>query len=101
MEGLALRFAEVAELMPELEEAIGNGGALLQNPDWAQILADVLELPVTLSAVEEASARGALVLAGAETGAAALGERFQPRAEYVEAYRAGRERQRVLYETLT
>jgi gluconokinase len=101
MEGVALRFAEVAELMPEVEAAIASGGALLRNPDWAQILSDVLELPVTLPGVEEASARGALVLAGAQTGAAPLGERFQPRPEHVEAYRAARQRQRVLYETLT
>ncbi len=101
LEGVALRFAEVAARMPEVEEVVGSGGALLHNPDWAQILADVLELPVTLSAVEEASARGALVLAGADAGAAPLGERFEPRAEHVDAYRAARARQRRLYDLLT
>ena len=49
--------------MPEIEEIVGSGGALLSRPDWAQILADVLELPVTLSAADEASARGAAVAA--------------------------------------
>ena len=101
LEGVALRFAEIAGRMPEVEEAVGSGGALLHNPDWAQILADVLELPVTLSAVEEASARGALVLAGAELGPAPLGARFEPRPERADAYRAARERQRLLYGTLT
>jgi gluconokinase len=101
LEGVALRFAEVAERMPEVEELVGSGGALLASPDWGQILADVLGLPVTLSAVEEASARGALVLAGADLGPAPLGERLEPRRERSEAYAAARERQRVLYETLT
>ena len=97
LEGVALRLAEVAERMPELEEVVGSGGALLGNPDWAQILADVLGLPVTLSAVDEASARGALVLAGADLGPAPLGQRFEPRPEHTEAYRDARERQRRLY----
>lgn len=101
LEGVALRFAEVAELMPELQEAVGSGGALLGNPDWAQILADVLGLQVTLSAVDEASARGALVLAGADLGPAPLAERFEPRPDRAEAYHAARARQRRLYETLT
>lgn len=97
LEGVALRLGEVADRMPEVEEVVGSGGALLANPDWAQILADVLGLPVTLSADEEASARGALLLAGADLGPAPLGERFEPRPERREAYLAGRERQRRLY----
>jgi gluconokinase len=100
LEGVALRLAEIAERMPEVDEVIGSGGALLANPDWAQILADVLGLPVTLSGTDEASARGALVLAGADLGEALLGERFEPRAERTEAYRAARERQHRLYELL-
>jgi gluconokinase len=98
LEGVALRLAEAVERMAEVDEVVGSGGALLANPDWAQILADVLALPVTLSAVDEASARGALVLAGADLGPAPLGQRFEPRPERTEAYRAARERQRRLYE---
>jgi gluconokinase len=98
LEGVALRLAEVAERMPEIEEVVGSGGALLGNPDWAQILADVLGLPVTLSGADEASARGALVLAGADLGPAPLGRRLEPRPERTEAYRAARERQHRLYE---
>jgi gluconokinase len=101
LEGVAYRFADIAELMPEVDELVGSGGALLNRPAWAQILADVLERPLTLSAVEEASARGAAVFAlerlGETPAPAPLGRRFEPRPERFDAYRAARERQRRLY----
>ncbi len=60
---------------------------------------------MTLSAVDEASARGAAVVAlarlGVEPPPAPLGRRFEPRPERFEAHRAARERQRRLYDTLT
>ncbi len=105
LEGVAYRLAEIAELMPEVEELVGSGGALRHNPDWLQILADVLERPVTLSAVEEASARGAAIVALERLGLnplpAPLGPTFEPRPERIDAHRAARERQSRLYETLT
>jgi gluconokinase len=105
LEGVAHRLAEVSERLPEVEELVGSGGALLRNPDWAQILADVLERPVTLSAVDEASARGAAVFAlerlGVSPPSAPLGRRFEPRPERFAAHRAARQRQRRLYETVT
>ena len=105
LEGVAYRFAEIVERMPEVEELVGSGGALRHNPDWAQILADVLERPLTLSATEEASARGAAIVAlerlGLTPRPAPLGPTFEPRPEHTEAHRAARERQRRLYETLT
>ena len=105
LEGVAYRLAEIAERMPEVEELVGSGGALRHNPDWAQILADILERPVTLSAAEEASARGAAIVALERLGLtplpAPLGPTFEPRPERAEAHRAARERHRRLYETLT
>ena len=60
---------------------------------------------MTLSAVDEASARGAAVFAlerlGVSPPPAPLGRRFEPRPERFEAHRAARERQRRLYETVT
>jgi gluconokinase len=104
LEGVALRFAEIAERMPEAREAVASGGALLENRDWAQIVADALGLPVTISAVEEGSARGAAVLAlellGHPMPPAPLGERLEPRTERTAAYREARERQRVLVRAL-
>jgi sugar (pentulose or hexulose) kinase len=83
---------------------VATGGALLHDPDWVQIMADALARPVTVSAVEEASLRGAAVATlerlGCETAEAPLGEVFQPREERAEAYRSARERHQRLYEVL-
>jgi gluconokinase len=102
LEGVALRFAEVLDRMPEVEEVVATGQALLRNRGWIQVVADVLERPVTESAVDEASARGAAVLAlerlGLAPDPAPLGPTLEPRADRADAYRAARERQRRLYE---
>ena len=61
LEGVAFRFAAIADLLPELEEVVATGGALLADPEWIQVMADALARPVTASGVEEASLRGAAV----------------------------------------
>ena len=105
LEGVAFRFAAVAELMPEVEEVVATGGALLNNDDWVQIMADAFGRPVTVSAVKEASLRGAGVLVlerlGDSPPPAPLGRVVEPRLEHAEAYRAARERQEWLYEAAT
>ena len=105
LEGVAFRFAEVAALMPEVEEIVATGGALLKDEDWCQIVADALGRPVTASGVKEASLRGAAVLALERLGVAApdppLGRTFEPRPEHAAAYIAARERQRELYRVAT
>jgi gluconokinase len=63
LEGVAGRFAEIAALMPDIREIVATGGAFRGVPDWVPILEGALGLPVTLSPVEEASARGAALLA--------------------------------------
>jgi gluconokinase len=102
LEGVAFRFAEVAELMPEVEEIVATGGALLKDPDWLQIMADALGRPLTMSGVREASLRGAAVVAlerlGISPPPGPLGRIVEPRPERAEAYRAARERDRELYE---
>jgi gluconokinase len=103
LEGVAFSFAAVAELMPEVEDLIATGGALLRDRDWLQIMADALGRPVTVSAVREASLRGAAVVAlerlGESPPPGALGRVVEPRLDRADAYRAARERQRALYET--
>ena len=105
LEGVAFRFAEVADLMPELEEIVATGGALLEDPDWVQVMADALGRPLTTSGVKEASLRGAAVIAlerlGAKPAPASVGAVVEPRRDKVEAFRAARERQRRLYEVVT
>lgn len=105
LEGVAYRLAEVADRMPEVTEVVATGGALSRNPSWVQVLADVLERPLTLSAVAEASTRGAAVLAlerlGEKPGPPPRGRTFHPQEQRVATYRSARERQRALYETLT
>jgi gluconokinase len=105
LEGVAFRFAELAELMPEVEEVVATGGALLKDDDWLQIMADALGRPITTSGVKEASLRGAAVLTlerlGASPAAAPVGRVVEPRRERADAFRAARERQRAIYEVAT
>jgi gluconokinase len=105
LEGVAFRFAEVAELMSEVQEVVATGGALLKDEDWLQIMADALGRPLTVSGVEEASLRGAAVIAlerlGEAPPPAPLGRIVEPRLERADAYRAARNRQRRLYEAAT
>jgi gluconokinase len=105
LEGVAFRFAEVADLMPEVGEVVATGGALHKDADWLQIMADVLARPLTVSGVGEASLRGAAVVAlehlGETPPPAPLGRVIEPRLERSDAYRAARDRQRRLYEAAT
>jgi len=105
LEGVAFRFAEIADLMPEVKEIVATGGALLKDEDWMQIMADALARPITASAVSEASLRGAalrvLERQKKPIPEAPLGRVFEPREERIEAFRAARERQRRLYDAVT
>jgi len=104
LEGVAFRFAAIADRLGGLEEIVATGGALLADRGWIQVLADALGRPVTASAVEEASLRGAAVATlerlGCEPAEAPLGDVFEPRQERAEAYRSARQRQQRLYEEL-
>ncbi len=105
LEGVAFRFADVVELMPEVGEIVATGRALLDDPDWLQIMADALARPIIVSGVSEGSLRGAAVLAlerlGEPPPPAPLGRVVEPRVDRADAYRAARERQRRLYEAAT
>src|SRR5262249_19608257 len=103
--GVAFRFAEAATLMPEVDEIVATGGALMKDEDWCQIVADALGRPITLSGAKEASLRGAAVFAlerlGEDAPAPSLGRAYEPRADHAAAYLAARERQRELYRVAT
>jgi gluconokinase len=67
MEAVAYRLALVFELLRPMiagdPRIVASGGALLRSPAWLQIVTDVLGRPVGVSGVEEASGRGAALLA--------------------------------------
>ena len=104
LEGVAFRFAAILDLLPEVTEVVATGAALLHDPDWLQIVADALARPVSVSAVEEASLRGAAVAAlrrrGDKPDEAPLAGVFRPREDRADAYRSAREEQQRLYEVL-
>jgi gluconokinase len=98
LEGVAYRFAAILELMPEVEELVATGHALLTDGDLLQILADVLGRPIERSAVHEASLRGAALLVRGEEPTLERAGTVLPRPERTEVYRSARARQQELYE---
>jgi gluconokinase len=104
-EGVAFRFAAIADLLPDVSEVVATGGGLLRDGDWIQIMADALARPIHVSGVPEASLRGAAVLAlerdGHRVAEASIVRTVEPRPERAEAYRAARAEQQRLYDALT
>jgi len=104
LEGVAYRIAECADLLPEVREVVATGHGLLASPEWTQLFADVLGLPVTASGVAEGSARGAAVHVLERLGVgpepAPLGRVHEPDPARTEIYAAARRRQRELYDRL-
>jgi len=105
---IALVFDRLRPLLPADYQVIASGGALLSSPVWLQIVADVLGRPVAISEVEEASARGAALLALEALGALGdvsdapsfIGDPVIPDAGRHDRYRKAMDRQQALYETL-
>jgi gluconokinase len=112
LESVAYRFALVHELLGGVlvpdRQIVASGGALLASPAWTQILADALGEKVVLSEEEEATARGAALLALEGAGLiptvsglpARPGRMFTPDPERHARYREARLRQQRLYEAL-
>jgi gluconokinase len=111
MEAVALRFALIAEIIeaasPGEKEVVATGGGLLHSPTWTGIMADALGRPITTSGIQEASSRGAALLAlerlgelEIETAEAPLRETFEPDPGRHEIYREALARQRHLYEAV-
>jgi len=102
LEGVAFRLAEICDLMPEIEEVVATGHALLAGRDWVQVLADALGRPLLVSGVEEASLRGAEAIVrgrlGEPAGDAPIAGVVEPRPERTAIYGVARARHRKLYE---
>jgi gluconokinase len=114
LEAVSYRFALIYRLLrtvvPGSPRIVANGGAVLHSPLWLQMLADVLNAPVTASAEAEATSRGAALLALLSLGtipslsdpsvAASTARTYRPDARRHERYQAGAERQNRLYHQL-
>lgn len=109
MEAVAYRFAEILERIEKVRpvtEIVASGGALHGSPVWTQILADVLGRDLKLSSEPEASLRGAVLLALANTGKIEVTDRdsafkntkvtFHPKCHAI--YKLARKRHQGVYE---
>ncbi|MHB8576163.1 MAG: gluconokinase [Dehalococcoidia bacterium] len=110
LEGIGIRLALIAEevrgVATVAERVVASGGAIEGLPDWQQILADLIELPVVQSLEGQATLHGtaatALDVLVPDRGRApaATGETYTPNPDTRDAYRAARLRQQSDYHCL-
>lgn len=91
LEGVCYRLAAVLEAIGGLDSVVATGGALLANPAWLQVLADVLGRPVEVSGVPEGSARGAVLARLGLDAPAPVAEIVEPRPDRHEIHRVAME----------
>lgn len=108
LEAVAFRLAAIADRLQDAgcapERYVASGG-LLHSPAWARLLADVLGRPLTLSPLQEATARGAALVALEALGAipsaldvpAPPGRLIEPDARRHAAYADSRARHESAY----
>jgi len=109
-EAIVYGFAAVFDMLGSSLSAPGrvvaSGGALLNTPGWMQMLADALGSPVTASGEEQASSKGAAMIALRALGhihdyeevPASFGPTFQPDMSRHAIYRSAMARRQELYE---
>ncbi len=112
LEAIGYRFALLArlahEVAPAATEVIASGGPIWHSPAWAQIIADILGVPIKLSAETEATSRGVAVLALSALGQirsldqlpAITAHTCQPVLQRRAIYDAGAARHQRLYDLL-
>ena len=112
MEAVAYRFALVAELLQPHTTAdrvyIAGGNAMTGSAWWVQTIADVLGAVIHTTADEEATTRGAAMLALHAVGTwrtladfpSEIAASFEPRTQHRTVHDAGIERQTTLYEQI-
>jgi gluconokinase len=112
LEAISYRFALIEQLLRSDSAPprgiIGSGSGLLDSPAWMQIMSDVLARPIVISAVPEASSRGAALLALEAKGAidnaasveAPLGTKYAPVDAHTEIYQHAMTRQTEMYTKL-
>jgi gluconokinase len=105
---LALVYGRLIPLADASHEIVISGGAVERSRVWAQMIADALGHPLTISVESEASSRGAALLAfdalGLPPGLAGAwvpgGERIEPDPRRRDRHRAAAARQERLYRAL-
>ena len=105
---IAIVFDLLRRLLPSEPQIVASGGALLHSPSWLQIMADTLGRPVAVSEVQEASGRGAALLAlealdilkDLSEAPDFVGPIFHPNFKRHERYLKAIERQKAVYEKL-
>ena len=112
MEAVAYRFSLVAELLEPFAADdsiyVAGGNAMTSSDWWVQTIADVLGSEVHTTSDEEATTRGAAILALQANGiwdnmadvTPTLHKRFEPRPEFNSRHLDGIGRQRELYNAL-
>ncbi|HUP28216.1 MAG TPA: gluconokinase, partial [Chloroflexia bacterium] len=60
---LGLVFERLEGALPGVDKIVASGGALLTSTGWLRIVADVIGRPITASMEEEASSKGAAMMA--------------------------------------
>jgi gluconokinase len=111
MEAVAYRFALILRALAPFAPNVSifaAGNALRASPVWVQIIADVLNRPIFLGAMTEASMRGAALLALEAAGKIQSIEQFsipvelvfEPDASRHARYQSGLERQEKFYRLL-
>ena len=112
LESVSYRFAMVADLLlPGLAtgyQMIASGGAIQNSPWWLQTMADVLSVPIGVSAEEQDTSRGTAILAlnalgvwdSLDTYPAHIAATYEPDLSKHDLYAVARERQTELYSRL-
>ena len=110
VEGIGQRMELITEqiqtVAPHGERIVASGGAVDGLPDWLQILADIMQLPVAMSLEPQSTLRGTAEIAldtlvpDRQRPVAPLGRTFQPNPEHATFYRAARQRQQDDYRCL-
>jgi sugar (pentulose or hexulose) kinase len=93
------------ETAPGATRLMASGGALVHSAAWCQVMADAIGRPVSTLGVDEASSRGAALVALARAGAPrprkmAVRRTFRPRPEAHAAHRRAYRRVETLYGAL-
>lgn len=112
MESVAYRFSLVADLLkPEMDPDhifIAGGGAITNSPWWLQTMADVLQAEIHVPTEEQATSRGAAILALNALGTwtnlndvmPQIAKIYHPRDHHQTTYQTAIQRQSELYDAV-